>query len=348
MSTVDQSLGQLQKTFGQNIGAKGVVLTELPRVPTGIFELDLMTGGGFPEGRISMVYGTESSGKTTLAYLTMGNIQKLGREAVFVDIEGTFDPVWATHCGVDVSKVYVLTPTTAEQASDIVESMLYADDVGIVVLDSLAAMMTQNEIESDSSKMIPGGASLLATKLIKKATVALNANKKQKVHPIFLGINQIRHKIGVLYGDPESIPGGNALKFHSSLVVRLYGKKKVDKAYHPSLPAYATTTASIKKNKVPITALACEYELALMPYNGLAIGQSDSWKLVHKLLRQHDIITKGVKDWEFLGKSYQTLNEIRDLYRSDAEYRSQIQSLVIDTVKVTGAIHEEHDLPEDG
>lgn len=347
MSTVQESLSHLQKQMGSTIGSKGVVLQELPRIPTGIFELDLAMGGGFPVGRISMVYGTESSGKTTLAYLTMASVQKLGKEAVFVDIEGTFDPMWATHCGVDVSKVYVLSPSTAEQASDIIESMLYADDVGIVVLDSIAAMMTQNEIESESTKQIPGGASLLATKLIKKATVAINANRKQSVHPIFLGINQIRHKIGMMYGDPETMPGGNALKFHSTLVVRLHGKKKVDKAIHPTLPAYATMSATVKKNKIPITALTCEYQLALMPYNGLSIGQSDSWKLVQTLLRQENMLVKGLKGWEFDGAVYQTLNEIRDLYYGSADQRKHIQQKVIDAVKVSGAINTEHDDPED-
>lgn len=345
MTTVQQALAGIQKEFGTTIGSRGVVLQELPRIPTGIFELDLAIGGGFPVGRVSMVYGTESSGKTTLAYLTMATVQKMGREAVFVDIEGTFDPIWATYCGVDVSKVYVLSPATAEQASDIIESMLYADDVGIVVLDSIAAMMTANEIESDSSKQIPGGASLLATKLIKKATVAINANKKQEVHPIFLGINQIRTKIGVMYGNPETMPGGNAVKFHSSMVLRLSGTKKVDKAYHQTLPAYVTTSVTVKKNKVPITAMSCEYNLTLMPYNGLSIGQSDSWKLVQTLLRQEQMLMKGVKGWEFNGAVYQTLNELRDLYYGDSDQRKQIQQLVIDKVKVSGAIHTEHDDP---
>jgi recombination protein RecA len=348
LTTLTQSLAKLQKEFGFSIGAQGAKLQELPRIPTGVFELDLAMGGGFPVGRMSMVYGTESSGKTTLAYLTMASVQRMGKEAVFVDVEGTFDPVWATHCGVDVSKVYLFAPATAEQASDIVESTLYADDVGIVVLDSFAALMTQNEIESESTKQIPGGSSLIATKLVKKATVAINANRKQEIHPIFLGINQIRHKIGMMYGDPETIPGGNALKFHCSLVVRLFGKKKVDKDLHPTLPAYATVTATIKKNKVPITALACEYTLSLMAYGGMGICQSDSWKLVQTLLRQESLLVKGPKAWEFRGTEYQTLGEIRNLYYSDVSERKAIQQMVIDTVKVSSAIHTEHDEPVNG
>ena len=189
---------------------------QVDRIPTGIFPLDLATGGGFPTGRISIVYGTESSNKSNLCLKAVAMAQKLitDKKAVWVDVEGTYDHKWAAKMGVDVDNLIVVRPEYAEQAIDITEAFLYADDVSIVVLDSIANMMTSNEIDSSVEKASVGGASLLVGRMFKKCVVSFNKIRNTgKMPPAFVAINQIRIKIGVMFGDPECNEYSTVLNF---------------------------------------------------------------------------------------------------------------------------------------
>ena len=151
-----------------------------------------------------------------------------------------------------------------------VEAFLYAKDVFCVGLDSVAALSTQNEIDSSAEKASVGGASNVIGKMFRKTTVSFNKMRNQGLMPpAFIGINQIRNKIGVMFGDPETMPGGQTMKFLSSLTVRLYGKNKIEKTISSELPAFKETTAVIKKAKVGVTKYNFEYDLCMLPHNGI-------------------------------------------------------------------------------
>lgn len=329
MSKSDTILSQLQKDFGTHIGSVGVKKSQIDRIPTGLFQFDLATGGGIPRGRVSIIYGAESSGKTTAAYLLVASTQRLGQKAVFVDVEGTYDPDWASQCGVDNAAVIVVNPDTAEQVVDVMEAFAYAEDVGLVVLDSIAAMITENEVSSDSTKMIVGGASMLVGKMIRKCVLALNKQSKTGHKQTIVFLNQTRYKIGVMYGDPETFPGGNALRFASSLTIRLYGKDKIVKEIHPHIPVFKTVSGIVKKWKVPIVARQFEYDLCIVPHGTLKVGQSPSWNTVANYLKQYKLLTKEKTGWRCMNVMFKTLDELSEKYESDPEVKAVLQAEVV-------------------
>lgn len=291
---------------------------QINRIPTGIFPLDLTIGGGFPMGRCSVVYGPESSNKTNIVLKAIGMAQKLmpTKKAVLVDAEGTYDPKWARKMGVDTEALIVATPEYAEQAVDIIEAFLYATDVSIVALDSIAALSTQNEIESSAEKMSVGGASLVIGKMFKKATVSFNRMRNQGLEPpALIGINQTRFKIGVMFGDPETMPGGNALKFASSLTLRVYGKNEIDKKIHPVLPAFKVTSVIVKKWKMAVLATTCEFKMQMLDSGTSSAGDVSDWNTVSTYLKELGYLVKEKTGWGFGGKSYKILDEIKaELY----------------------------------
>lgn len=234
MSDAAEIMAKMQKEYGQSSAKKGNdQYVDTPRLPTGIFPLDLASGGGFPMGRVSLVYGPESSGKTniTLKAIGQGQIKFPDKVAVFVDAEGSYDPDWATLMGVDTSRLIVMSPEYAEQAVDMVEGFLYAKDVFAVVLDSVAALTTQNEVESSAEKAAVGGASAVVGKMFRKATVSFNRMRNQGLMPpAFIGINQIRHKIGVMFGNPECLHADTLVNFVDgrSIPIRKVVEEKID------------------------------------------------------------------------------------------------------------------------
>jgi len=352
MSELLKVMAKLKKTFGDEIGHIGKAKPKSDRIPTGVFPLDLATGGGFPCGKVSIVYGAESSGKTTVALMAIAYVQRaLGLKAVFVDLEGTLDLDWAHHCGVVTEDLVVLEPDTAEQTVDLVESVIYANDVGIVVVDSLAAMTTENEINSGAEKMIVGGASLIVGKMIRKTVSALTVERKRGHFPAVIFINQIRIKIGTMFGDPETQPGGNAVKFASSLSIRLYGKDVLDKDVHPSLPTFKAVTGTIRKNKISIASKSFEYDLCLIPHKHYQMLDSPSWKTVAGFLKQYGLLVKVGAQYECMGVKFQTLGALEEAYNTNDELRRNLQSEVIAVVmkkENQGAPSEEQPVLESG
>ena len=209
------ALAQIDKNFG-----KGTVmrLGERPEmnveaIPTGSLALDAALGiGGVPKGRIIEIYGPESSGKTTLALHIVAEAQKRGGEAAFVDAEHALDPVYAAALGVDTDNLLVSQPDTGEQALEITDALVRSGAVDVVVVDSVAAMVTKAEIEGEMGDTHVGLQARLMSQALRKLTGAIG-----KSNAIVIFINQLREKIGVMYGNPETTPGGRALKFYSSV-----------------------------------------------------------------------------------------------------------------------------------
>lgn len=349
MSNAAEIVKKLKKDYGESIAKKGSEeYSDTPRIPTGIFPFDLASGGGFPMGRVSIVFGPESSGKTNVVLKAIGKGQQLypDKMAVFVDAEHAFDPVWAATLGVDVDRLIVVHPEYAEQAVDMIEAFLYASDVFVVVLDSIAALSTQNEIESSAEKAAVGGAALIVGKLFRKATISFTRMRNQgQMPPAFIGINQIRHKIGVMYGDPETMPGGNTIKFASSFTVRLYGKAIMDKKLHPVLPAYKETSIIIRKFKIPVNATTAVYQMQMVEANGKSPGHVEDWPTMKAYLTELDYLGKADGGgWSLFGNTYKTLDEVKAALYSDQDTLLEAQATIIKECLERGSISE----PEDG
>ena len=203
------ALAQIEKQFG-----KGAVMKlgqnsslNVEAIPTGSLSLDIALGiGGVPRGRIIEIYGPESSGKTTVALHIVAEAQKMGGEAVFIDVEHALDPVYAQALGVDIDSLLVSQPDTGEQALEICEALVRSGAIDVVVVDSVAAMTTKAEIEGEMGDSFVGLQARLMSQALRKLTGAIS-----KSNAVCIFINQLREKIGVMYGNPETTPGGRAL-----------------------------------------------------------------------------------------------------------------------------------------
>ena len=216
LKALDAVLAQIEKAYG-----KGAIMklgesagnTDIEVIPTGCLSLDLALGvGGLPRGRMVEIYGPESSGKTTVALHAIAEAQKLGGVAAFIDAEHALDPVYAKKLGVDLDELYVSQPDTGEQALDIVDALVRSSAVDIIVVDSVAALTPKAEIEGDMGESHVGLQARLMSQALRKLTAIVN---KSKTCVVF--INQLREKVGVMFGNPEVTPGGKALKFYASV-----------------------------------------------------------------------------------------------------------------------------------
>lgn len=214
-AALDMALKQIEKQFGKGsimkLGEK--TDTRISTVPSGSLALDTALGiGGYPRGRIIEVYGPESSGKTTVALHAIAEVQRQGGQAAFIDAEHALDPVYAQKLGVNIEELLLSQPDTGEQALEIAEALVRSGAVDIVVVDSVAALVPKAEIEGDMGDSHVGLQARLMSQALRKLSGAIN---KSKTIAIF--INQIREKVGVMFGNPETTPGGRALKFYSSV-----------------------------------------------------------------------------------------------------------------------------------
>lgn len=215
----DAAIAQIKQRFGQNAIMKlgEASAMEVEAIPTGCISLDLALGiGGVPRGRVVEIYGPESSGKTTLAQHIVAEAQKLGGLAAFVDAEHALDPDYARKIGVNVEELLISQPDTGEQALDITETLVRSGGVDVIIIDSVAALTPKAEIEGEMGDMQMGLQARLMSKALRKLTPLVG---KSNTTVIF--INQIRQKIGVVFGNPETTPGGNALKFYSSVRIEV-------------------------------------------------------------------------------------------------------------------------------
>ena len=213
---LDSALSQIERSFGKGsimkLGQEGAVM-EIDAVSTGSIGLDIALGiGGLPKGRIIEVYGPESSGKTTLALHVVAEEQKSGGICAFVDAEHAFDPMYAKKLGVDLDELLISQPDAGEQALEITETLVRSGAVSVVVVDSVAALTPKSELEGDMGDAQVGAQARLMSQAMRKLTAAISRSKCMVIF-----INQIRMKIGVMFGSPETTTGGNALKFYSSV-----------------------------------------------------------------------------------------------------------------------------------
>lgn len=320
-AALDLAVSQISKQFGDGSIMKlgDAHKIDVETSPSGTLSLDLALGGGYPRGRIIEIYGPESSGKTTLALHAVAELQKQGGTAAFIDAEHALDPQYAARLGVNTNDLLVSQPDNGEQALEIVETLVRSNAVDIIVLDSVAALVPQAEIDGDMGDSLPGLQARLMSQALRKLTGIIN---KSKATVIF--INQIRMKIGVMFGNPETTTGGNALKFYASqrLDIRRIGQiKQGDDVIGNRV------RVKIVKNKIAPPFRQAEFDIM---YNEGISTTGD----VLDLAVMHDIVQKSGAFYKYNGETIGQGREAAKKYlKENPDKLSEIDNKVREAVK---------------
>lgn len=256
LKALDTTLASLKKRFGEGtvmkLGEAGRLKVAV--IPTGSLSLDLALGiGGVPRGRVTEIYGPESSGKTTICQHIIAEAQKMGGIAAFIDVEHALDPDYARRCGVNVDELYISQPDTGEQALEIAEALIRSGAVDIVVIDSVAALVPRAEIEGEMGDAHVGLQARLMSQALRKLVGAIKSSNTALVFT-----NQMRQKIGVMFGNPETTPGGLALKFYASVRMDV---RRIESVKQGGQTVGNRTRVTIKKNKVAPPFRQAEFDI---------------------------------------------------------------------------------------
>lgn len=316
------ALAQIEKKYGKGsvmrMGENATMNVEA--ISTGSIALDMALGvGGVPRGRIIEIYGPESSGKTTIALHVVAEAQKLGGDAAYIDVEHALDPVYARNLGVDIDSLLVSQPDAGEQALDIAESLIRSGAIDVIVIDSVAALVTRAEIEGDMGDSHVGVQARLMSQALRKMTSAIS-----KSNCVVIFINQLREKVGVVYGNPEVTPGGKALKFYSSVRIDI---RRAETLKSGTEMIGSHTKAKVVKNKVASPFKTAEFDIMY----GKGISAEGE---ILDLAVQFDIVKKSGA-WFYYNEERigQGRDNVKRTLEENPEFTAKLKALVIDAMK---------------
>ena len=324
LKALEHALADLDKQFG-----KGAVMKlgehaeqNVQVIPTGCLTLDEALGvGGIPRGRIVEIFGPESSGKTTVALHIVAQAQKMGGIAAFVDAEHALDPVYAKNLGVNIDDLYVSQPDTGEQALEIVEALVRSGALDVIVIDSVAALVPKAEIDGEMGDSFVGLQARLMSQALRKLAGIIN-----KTGCVAVFINQLREKVGVMYGNPETTPGGRALKFYASVRIDI---RRIEAIKNGTEIIGNRTRAKVVKNKVAPPFKRAEFDI--MFGEGISkIGE------IVDLGVDYGVVKKA-GSWFSYGdrKIGQGRDAVKELLKNDEELRNEIEAKVREAMKTT-------------
>ncbi len=316
-AALESAMKQIEKKYGagavmrlgENSGLK------VDAISTGSLSLDIATGiGGLPKGRIIEIYGPESSGKTTLALHCIAEAQKAGGEAAFIDAEHALDPIYAANLGVDVDSLLVSQPDYGEQALEITEQLVSSGAVDIIVVDSVAALVPKSEIEGDMGDSHVGQHARLMSQALRKLAGTVN-----KTNCIIIFINQLREKIGVVYGNPEVTTGGRALKFYSSIRIDV---RKAEQLKNGTEILGSRTKVKIVKNKVAPPFKSAEFDIMY----GTGISKEGE---ILDMGVEYDIIHKGGSWFSYKDQRLgQGRDNVKNIIKNDPEFAADLEKQI--------------------
>lgn len=315
--TLDQVLADIEKQFG-----KGSVMKlgdnehmEIDTIPSGSLSLDIALGiGGYPKGRIIEIYGPESSGKTTFALHAIAEAQKLGGRAAFIDAEHALDPTYAAKIGVNINELLLSQPDNGEQALEICEALVRSGAISVIVIDSVAALVPQAEIEGEMGDSHVGLQARLMSQALRKLASVIS-----KTNTIAIFINQLREKVGVLFGNPETTPGGRALKFYSSVRLEIRRSEQIKDGTNIT---GNKTSVKVVKNKMAPPFKTCSVDIMY------GEGVSKEGEIVD-LASEAKIIEKSGAWYAYKGEKLgQGKENVKELFRNNTKLRDEIEKEV--------------------
>lgn len=317
------ALDQIEKQFG-----KGAIMKmgeshasgNVEFTPTGCLSLDLALGGGIPRGRVVEIYGPESSGKTTLTLHAIAEVQRRGGTAAFIDAEHALDPSYAKRIGVDIENLLLSQPDNGEQALEITETLVRSNAVDLIVIDSVAALVPRAEIEGDMGESLPGLQARLMSQALRKLTGVISRSKATVIF-----INQIRMKIGVMFGNPETTTGGNALKFYSSIRMDI---RRIGQIKQGDEVVGNRTRVKVVKNKIAPPFKESEFDIM---YNE---GISKSGDIID-LASAMEIVEKAGAWYSYKGEKIAQGREAAKTYlKANPKVLDEIAKTIVDQVEV--------------
>ncbi len=318
---IEAALAQIEKSFGEGsiMRLGDAPVKEIETISTGALSLDIALGtGGIPRGRITEIYGPESSGKTTVALHVIAEAQRQGGEAAFIDAEHALDPIYAKNLGVDIDRLIVSQPDTGEQALEIAEALARSGAIDVIVIDSVAALVPKAEIAGIMGDSHVGLHARLMSQALRKLTSIIN-----KSNTVAIFINQLREKVGVMYGNPEVTTGGRALKFYSSVRIDI---RRIEAIKDGTSIIGNRTRAKVVKNKVAPPFEEAEFDIMF----GEGISKEGS---IIDVAVNMDVIQKGGSWYSYEGERIgQGRDKVKEFLKDRPELTDEIYNKIMDKV----------------